>query len=246
MSLRSMLWAMEEAPVADPTSAMVVMALAERANPDGTAAYPTQREIAARARVSLATVKRRLLALEREGVIRRGNQALVDHIPQAVRPVVWDLVIEDVHPANESQPQLNSEPGLKLNPGSSSAAPQLTGELHNRPSSLQEENRPKGEAHASRPNGNESRPEWVATDNANTRVGKALNFVAVMGIAKWAIRARKEPPDRVADAIVTVYDLGKPITKTTVAQALDGKLYGQRRVPAEPKADPKTGYLVER
>lgn len=61
------------------------------------------------------------------------------------------------------------------------------------------------------------------TRNIYDRVGGAINFAAVMGIVKWATTNRPETPQRIEDACVNIYDLGKPITKQTLGQMLDGK-----------------------
>ncbi|SED52029.1 hypothetical protein SAMN04490240_4095 [Rhodococcus pyridinivorans] len=67
-------------------------------------------------------------------------------------------------------------------------------------------------------------PEQIATTNAYERVGKALNYVAVLKIAKWAIHDRGESSETVEDAIVALYEMGKPITKQLLGQYLDGHL----------------------
>lgn len=65
-------------------------------------------------------------------------------------------------------------------------------------------------------------PEQQATTAAYERTGKAFNFVAVRGIAKWAIHDRGATTDAVENAIVGVYELGRPVMKSTVGQWLDG------------------------
>ena len=66
--------------------------------------------------------------------------------------------------------------------------------------------------------------EHEITDAAYQEVGKAFNFIAVRQIAKWAIHDRGEDPEKVKEAIVGVYSLGKPITKQTLGQWLDGHI----------------------
>lgn len=95
MSLRAMLWALEHAPVENPARLVVLLALADCAADDGTAAWPTQERLAARARCSTRSVRRYLKDLEEvDGVIRRGDQELVAHFRRDLRPVVWDLVMD--------------------------------------------------------------------------------------------------------------------------------------------------------
>lgn len=62
--------------------------------------------------------------------------------------------------------------------------------------------------------------------------GGAINFGAVMAIAKWVIYDRGVHVDTAANAMVRLYQLGKPITRSTVGQLLDGHIDangGQRR-----------------
>lgn len=66
--------------------------------------------------------------------------------------------------------------------------------------------------------------EHEITDAAYQEVGKAFNFIAVRQIVKWAIHDRGEDPEKVKEAIVGVYSLGKPITKQTLGQWLDGHI----------------------
>lgn len=96
MSLKAILWALEDAPVDDPSQLIVLIALADRASDDGSDAYPARPWIAHRARVSVRTVTRRLKELESLGLIRRGDQSLLDRrgIDPDRRPVVWDLNLQ--------------------------------------------------------------------------------------------------------------------------------------------------------
>jgi len=95
MSLRAMLWALEHAPVQNPARLVVLLALADRASDDGTAAWPTVAWLAQRARCSERSVQRYLQALQEEDrVIRPGDQELVSHIRRDRRQRVWDLVMD--------------------------------------------------------------------------------------------------------------------------------------------------------
>lgn len=91
MSLKALTWVMEQAPVDDPTSLLVLYALADRAHDDGTAAWPSQDWIAERARCSDRTVRRVLGKLEKQGVIVKGDPRHVAHIREDRRPTVWNL-----------------------------------------------------------------------------------------------------------------------------------------------------------
>lgn len=86
-----MTWALENAPVTDSTALLVLIALADRASEDGTAAFPSQEWIAQRARCSVRTVRRKLADLEDAGIIRKGDPRYVQHIRQDRRPTVWNV-----------------------------------------------------------------------------------------------------------------------------------------------------------
>ncbi|RAV34890.1 helix-turn-helix domain-containing protein [Corynebacterium heidelbergense] len=94
MSLRAMLWALDEAPVDSQGQLVTLIALADHASDNGTGAWPSQASIAERARCSPRTVRRYLNELEQSGLIRRGDQQHVAHLRKDVRPVVWDLCLE--------------------------------------------------------------------------------------------------------------------------------------------------------
>lgn len=87
-------------------------------------------------------------------------------------------------------------------------------------------------------------PEQTATANAYERVGKAFNFMAVRGIAKWAIHTRETDPQVVEDALVAIYEMGKPITKQLVGQYLDGHL-GRPSRPGVSRTDDKVQNYLE-
>ena len=117
MSLKAMLWVLEEAPV-DAPYLPILFALADRAGDDGTAAWPSREWLAERARCSVRTVQRHLGALEEAGVIRRGDQELVSHIRADRRPIVWDIIMDG--PVDNSLHGVTSsaERGDRLSPRS--------------------------------------------------------------------------------------------------------------------------------
>ena len=120
MSLKAMIWVMEDAPVSSHAELAVLYALADRANDDGTAAWPSQAWISERARCSIRTVRRHLASLEASGVISRGDQRLVGHLPGNRRPFVWDL---DMSLTREDQgghhcpPKMEDQGGKNDRPG---------------------------------------------------------------------------------------------------------------------------------
>jgi hypothetical protein len=93
VSLNVILWALKEAPVEDPTQALILCAMADTAKADGTEARAAQATYATAARCSERTLRRHLQAMEKAGVIVRGDQELVAHLRPDRRPVVWNLSI---------------------------------------------------------------------------------------------------------------------------------------------------------
>jgi hypothetical protein len=93
-------------------------------------------------------------------------------------------------------------------------------------------------------------PEQLATESAYERVGKAFKFVAVLQIAKWAIHDRGVEPQALEDAIVAVYEAGKPITRQTVGQMIDGHMrpihVPGRQTGGVSKQDAKVNDYLER
>lgn len=102
MSLRAMLWALHEAPVDDAQTVLVLLGLADNADEDGRASWPSVSTLAVRARCSSRTVQRHLSALKSAGVIREGDQTLVASFRQDRRPVVYDLNLTAVRGDNVS------------------------------------------------------------------------------------------------------------------------------------------------
>jgi len=121
MSLQAIAWVLEAAPDVPPHLVAVLVGLANHANEDGRNAYPSQELLAWYARKGDRSVRKDLDALEELGLIRRGNQRVVEYLPADKRPVVWDLALEqrrDPRPAH----------GL---PGRPTANPQLTAREEN-------------------------------------------------------------------------------------------------------------------
>lgn len=88
-----MLWALYDAPTDEAQSTLILVALAENASDNGTAAWPSISTIARKARCSERTVHRKLRELEELRLIRRGDQRHVAHLDGRYRPVVYDLAL---------------------------------------------------------------------------------------------------------------------------------------------------------
>lgn len=102
MSLKAIIWVMEDAPVEDQGELAVLYALADRASNDGSGAFPSQAWIAQRARCTDRSVRNVLRKLEDRGVIRKGDPRFVDHIQGNRRPTVWDLNLDLRRAENDS------------------------------------------------------------------------------------------------------------------------------------------------
>ena len=93
------------------------------------------------------------------------------------------------------------------------------------PPQSEKDNTVQGElipANKPQPPAKKEHPHQTATRDAYERTGKAFNFAAVMGIAKWLINERHLTIEQTSQAIVDVYQQGKPIMKQTLGQHIDG------------------------
>lgn len=89
-----MSWVFSDAEVENAQEYVILLAMADNAWDDGTHVFMGQKKMAAKCRCSVRTLQRHLMELEARGVIRRGDQSLVSHIPAGRRPIVWELVME--------------------------------------------------------------------------------------------------------------------------------------------------------
>lgn len=99
MSIKAVTWALKDAPVPDPLSHLVLIGLADHTDDDGRGAWPSVRKLAEYARCSERTVHARLRVLEEHGLIRRGDQDMLAHLPANRRPVVYDVTfgVQEMH-----------------------------------------------------------------------------------------------------------------------------------------------------
>lgn len=125
MSLKAIIWVMEEAPVENHAELVILYALADRASDNGRAAYPAVAWIAERARCSERTVQRHLKNLEARGVINKGDQRIVEHFRSDRRPTVWDLDLtltktttgcQNVTPTDDGRGDTESTTGCQPEP----------------------------------------------------------------------------------------------------------------------------------
>lgn len=94
MSIEAVAWALRDAEDVPPHCVGVLIGLANHASADGRGAYPSQRLLARYARKSIRQVRDDLRRLEEIGLIRPGNQRLVEHLPADRRPQVWDIALD--------------------------------------------------------------------------------------------------------------------------------------------------------
>jgi len=93
MSIHVLSWVRKSALTSDSRELLVLLALADRANDDGTGCWPSVRTMALESRCSERTVQRILHVLRERGLIRRGDQRLVVNYRIDKRPVVYDIIL---------------------------------------------------------------------------------------------------------------------------------------------------------
>lgn len=101
MSLRATLWALDQAPVNDPTEKLILIAMADWANDDGQGVWPSVETISRRAVCDARTVQRKLRALETAGLIQKDTEFVDPRyfaIPTNRRPTIWRLRLDRTAP----------------------------------------------------------------------------------------------------------------------------------------------------
>lgn len=96
MSLRALLWVVDDPRSSElhASALRVLLALADHAHEDGTAAWVSASRMAERLTLSERTVERCLKQLREMAMIRRGDQSLVASRRADRRPRVWDLDVD--------------------------------------------------------------------------------------------------------------------------------------------------------
>ena len=99
MSVEAIAWVLNHAPVESPVSKLVLVALANHAHPDGSAAFPSVATICRYTCLSERSVRQHLDNLEGQGIIRRCDPKIVAaYIERADRrPIGYDIVLSGVH-----------------------------------------------------------------------------------------------------------------------------------------------------
>jgi hypothetical protein len=124
---------LRDAPDVPKHCVAVLIGLANHAHEDGRYAWAAQPRLAFYARKDERSVQNDLNTLEQLGLIRRGNQSAVLHLPPDRRPVVWDLALERqrVVPA-QFLPRVDPKSGkgyedVQVNRGEADFPPVVTG-----------------------------------------------------------------------------------------------------------------------
>lgn len=96
MSVQAMAWAIEQQGVREASSRHVLLCLANYADNNGKAAFPSTAKLERDTGLSESTIRRKLDALEDAGLIEKGNQEIVKaYIERGDRrPVCYDLKME--------------------------------------------------------------------------------------------------------------------------------------------------------
>lgn len=97
MSLRAHLWALDDAPVKNPTAVLVLVALADEADDRGRGACAFIDKIAERARCSKRSAQTHLRDLYRSRVINFGDSLIAEQrfkLSAGRCPRVWDLNLD--------------------------------------------------------------------------------------------------------------------------------------------------------
>lgn len=146
MSVQAIAWALDHrqtGPLA-PEVRLVLVALADYADPQGRCAWPAASTLAERLGVSVRAVRRSLSALEQARLIGRGDQRIVSHVRKDRRPVVWDLAVDGRQVALEfdrAAAHLGAEVYDRRRHGVTPTTPRERGDSHDTPQG------PRGDTH---------------------------------------------------------------------------------------------------
>lgn len=197
------------------TPKFVLVALADYAD-EHHSCFPARRKIAERVGASQATVKRAIGELEEKGYLVSNGRVGPNGNRTTNR-----YVLRVNTPPGQFEPGVQNDPG----PGSICTHPRVTHDPA--PGSIVTQQEPPIEPslnphlNQSAPNG-DAAPEWVIAKRAYDATDGALKFMAIKGIAKWALEKKHEPLERVEQGIADLHHRGKPITKATMDQWFNG------------------------
>lgn len=231
MSIQALNWAFEQRI---PTLPKFVLVILGNYADERHSCFPGQKHIAETIGASESSVRRALKTLEDEGLIIRERRTrdngsrtsdryvlavnvtgrdkggLTGHsdTPQPVRVTGRGKLPEN---GAKSAPDMGSNPVDNENP---------TGHSDTPISFLSQSTIPKNRFDESKPS--KISPAQRVTTEAYEAVGKAFQYVAVLKMSQWMLTDRHLTEQQAVQAIVDTYRAGKPITKTTLGQLIDG------------------------
>lgn len=120
MSIEAVAWALRYAPIPnnDHLAHVVLIALADRVQEDWCGAWPSVDTLAKDARCSRRSVQAKLQDLVDAGLIRRGDQRHVAHLPANRRPVVYDIIRPGVHGLHPNAQSVENHASVSVPAGS--------------------------------------------------------------------------------------------------------------------------------
>ncbi|WP_425305946.1 helix-turn-helix domain-containing protein [Actinocatenispora sera] len=110
MSIEAMSYALS-LDVGHPTRKQILLGYANHAHADGTVSYAKPATIARYANCSERTVQRHRNDLLQSGLLREGDQRLVDHLPRHGRPIVWRAASQQAAAASRGRRRGRPCPG---------------------------------------------------------------------------------------------------------------------------------------
>ncbi|WP_198036871.1 helix-turn-helix domain-containing protein [Nocardia sp. BMG51109] len=123
MSWQACRWAARTAKTQGGSEKCVLLVMAEIADEEGRGVRVSQSTLVERCEFAERTVRRALEGLEKQGLIRRGDQSLVQHLPAGQRPVVWDLAVGQVAVPAASSEDTDTLVDTPPDPGHSDPSP---------------------------------------------------------------------------------------------------------------------------
>lgn len=120
LSIEGILWAMKLKPEqlvdVPPAAHVTLITLANFTDDYGRNAWPSRETLADSRGLSVKTIGRHLAALEEAGLVVRGDQEYVRHIPRNRRPVVWNLGISGGTPLTPQNGDFGGTSSVPSNP----------------------------------------------------------------------------------------------------------------------------------
>lgn len=218
----------DEAPF-EKTTLLILLCMADHANDEGVC-WPAIPTLAKKARCSERWARDIVAELEQKGWLERdlrpGRATMYKVLfPPTPEP---QFTPEDTSPLKQASPPprnpTSGDPGTPV--------PMNHKEPPSQPSSTKKRSSKKPKADPAddglftvdeSPVDGTPPEDTIAKKSYDATKG-ALAFMAVRGIAKWAIHTKGEDPARVEEAIAQLYRTGRSVTKASVGQWLDGHI----------------------